>query len=70
MSVASVESDLDNLTLTVIADFDAPVEAVWELWADPQKRAVVGATELFDDLRAVRDERWRRDGPCLCRPQR
>ena len=31
MSVASVESDLDNLTLTVIADFDAPVEAVWEL---------------------------------------
>ncbi len=37
MSVASVESDLDNLTLTVIADFDAPVEAVWELWADPQK---------------------------------
>lgn len=37
MSVTSVEKDLDNLTLTLIADFDAPVERVWELWADPRK---------------------------------
>lgn len=37
MSVTTVETELDELTLTVIADFDAPVEKVWELWADPGK---------------------------------
>ncbi|MDQ2676719.1 MAG: SRPBCC domain-containing protein [Actinomycetota bacterium] len=37
MSVVSVESDLDNLTLTLVADFDSSVERVWELWADPRK---------------------------------
>lgn len=36
MSVTSVEKDLDSLTLTLIADFDAPRERVWELWADPR----------------------------------
>ncbi len=36
MSVTSVDKDYDNLTLTVIADFDAPVERVWRLWADPR----------------------------------
>ena len=37
MSVVSVEKDYDRLSLTLIAEFDAPVEAVWELWADPRK---------------------------------
>lgn len=37
MSVTSVDKDLDNLTLTLIADFDAPVERVWQLWADPRQ---------------------------------
>jgi uncharacterized protein YndB with AHSA1/START domain len=37
MSVTSVEKDLDRLTLTLIADFDAPIERVWQLWADPRK---------------------------------
>jgi uncharacterized protein YndB with AHSA1/START domain len=37
MSVTSIDLDRDNLTLTLIADFDAPVEAVWELWSDPRK---------------------------------
>ena len=31
MSVTTVEPDLDNLTLTVVADFKASVEEVWEL---------------------------------------
>ena len=31
MSVTTVEPDLDNLTLTVVADFEASVEEVWEL---------------------------------------
>lgn len=37
MSITTLETDLDELTLTLVADFDAPVEKVWELWADPRK---------------------------------
>ncbi|GAA5215480.1 SRPBCC domain-containing protein [Streptomyces sp. BB1-1-1] len=37
MSVTSLDKDLDNLTFTLIADFAAPVERVWELWADPRQ---------------------------------
>ena len=37
MSVTSVDKDLDSLTITLIADFDAPTERVWELWSDPRK---------------------------------
>ncbi|MFF9210023.1 MULTISPECIES: SRPBCC domain-containing protein [unclassified Streptomyces] len=37
MSVTSVDKDLDHLTLTLVADFGAPVEQVWQLWADPRR---------------------------------
>jgi len=37
MTVTSVDKDFDSLTLTVVAHFDAPVERVWQLWADPRK---------------------------------
>jgi uncharacterized protein YndB with AHSA1/START domain len=37
MSVTSVERDDDNLTITVIADFDASIDRVWELWSDPRQ---------------------------------
>jgi uncharacterized protein YndB with AHSA1/START domain len=37
MSVTRVDRDDDNLTITLIADFDAPIERVWELWSDPRK---------------------------------
>ena len=37
MSVTDVEKDLENLTLTVVAHFDAPVEKAWQLWSDPRK---------------------------------
>jgi uncharacterized protein YndB with AHSA1/START domain len=37
MSVTHVDKDFDNLTLTVVADFDAPLERVWQLWADPRQ---------------------------------
>ena len=44
MPVTTVETELEDLTLTVIADFDAPVEKVWELWAESREaRALVGA---------------------------
>ncbi len=37
MSVTSVDKDLDGLTLTLVADFEASVEEVWQLWSDPRK---------------------------------
>jgi uncharacterized protein YndB with AHSA1/START domain len=37
MTVTSIDTDYDNLTVTLIADFDAPIDQVWELWSDPRK---------------------------------
>jgi uncharacterized protein YndB with AHSA1/START domain len=37
MSVISVEKDFENLRLTLVAHFDAPIERVWQLWADPRQ---------------------------------
>jgi len=37
MSVTSVVKDFDSLTFTLVADFDAPTERVWQLWADPRQ---------------------------------
>jgi uncharacterized protein YndB with AHSA1/START domain len=37
VSIVSVEKDFDGLALVLIADFDAPIERVWELWADPRQ---------------------------------
>jgi uncharacterized protein YndB with AHSA1/START domain len=37
LSISSVDTDYDNLTITLIADFDAPIERVWDLWSDPRK---------------------------------
>jgi uncharacterized protein YndB with AHSA1/START domain len=37
MTVTSVDTDYENLTITLVADFDAPIDQVWELWSDPRK---------------------------------
>jgi uncharacterized protein YndB with AHSA1/START domain len=37
VSVTRVDKDFDSLTLTLVADFDAPTERVWQLWADPRQ---------------------------------
>lgn len=37
MSVTSIDKDFDSLTLTLVADFDAPMERVWQLWAEPRQ---------------------------------
>ena len=37
MSVTSVHTDYDDLSITLIVDFEAPIERVWELWSDPRK---------------------------------
>lgn len=37
MPVTDVTHDLDNLTLTIVADFAAPPERIWEVYADPRQ---------------------------------
>ena len=37
MPVTDVRQDLDNLTLTITADFAAPVERIWQVYADPRQ---------------------------------
>jgi uncharacterized protein YndB with AHSA1/START domain len=37
MTVTSVRKDPEALTLTLTAEFDAPVERVWQLWEDPRQ---------------------------------
>ena len=37
MTVTAVRKDPQRLTLTIEAEFDASVERIWQLWADPRK---------------------------------
>jgi uncharacterized protein YndB with AHSA1/START domain len=37
MPVTEIRQDIDALSLTIIADFAAPVERVWEVYADPRQ---------------------------------
>ncbi len=37
MTVISSTTDSDALTLTLVAEFDAEPERVWQLWQDPRK---------------------------------
>ena len=37
MPVTDVQQDLDALTLTLTAEFAAPVERVWQVYADPRQ---------------------------------
>ena len=37
MPVTDVQQDLDNLTLTITAEFAAPVARIWQVYADPRQ---------------------------------
>ena len=37
MTVTNVHKDPDTLTMTITASFDAAVDRVWQLWADPRQ---------------------------------
>jgi uncharacterized protein YndB with AHSA1/START domain len=37
LSIPSVDTDYARLTVTMVVDFDASIEQVWELWSDPRK---------------------------------
>ena len=57
MPVTDVQRDPDTRTLTIIADFAAPVERVWQVYADPRQLEKVWgpptypATVVDHDLR-------------------
>jgi uncharacterized protein YndB with AHSA1/START domain len=37
MTITSVHTDYDSLTITLIAQFGHPIDRVWELWSDPRR---------------------------------
>ena len=37
MTVISTEKDTKNLTLTIVAEFEANAKRVWDVWEDPRK---------------------------------
>ena len=37
MPITSVEKDLDQLTITIVADFTAPLARLWDAYADPRQ---------------------------------
>lgn len=37
MNNVDIDTDREQATITVTADFDAPVDHVWQLWSDPRK---------------------------------
>ncbi len=37
MTVTDVTKDPQNLTLTVVSEFDAPIDRVWQVWSDPRQ---------------------------------
>ena len=57
MPVTDVRHDLDALTLTITAEFAAPVERIWQVYADPRQLEKVWgpptypATVVGHDLR-------------------
>lgn len=37
MTVTSVDKDPETMTMTITADFDAPIGRVWQVWEDPRQ---------------------------------
>jgi uncharacterized protein YndB with AHSA1/START domain len=69
VTIIKVDTDHDRLAVTLIADFDAPIDQVWELWSDPRKLErwwgppAYPATFEKHDLRAGGEARYRMTGP-------
>jgi uncharacterized protein YndB with AHSA1/START domain len=57
MTVTNVHKDIEARTMTITAEFDAAVDRVWQLWADPRRLerwwgpATHPATVVEHDLR-------------------
>jgi len=57
MTVISVEKDAESLTMTIIAQFDAPTTRVWQVWQDPRQ------LERWWDRRPTRRQRLATTSP-------
>lgn len=61
MTVTSSHKDPDALTMTITAEFDAPVERVWQLWENPrQLERWWGPPSYPERRRSPRWSRWSR----------
>lgn len=47
MPVTDVKHDIDNLTLTITADFAAPVQRIWQIYADPRQLEKIWGPPTF-----------------------
>lgn len=47
MPVIDVHHDIDALTLTIIAEFAAPVQRIWQVYADPRQLEKVWGPPTF-----------------------
>lgn len=36
MTVTAITKDIDNCSLTIVSEYSAPADRVWQLWADPR----------------------------------
>jgi uncharacterized protein YndB with AHSA1/START domain len=69
MTVTAVRKDPEALSLTLDAEFDAPAERVWQLWADPRQLErwwgppTYPATVTSHDLRAGGRVEYHMTGP-------
>jgi uncharacterized protein YndB with AHSA1/START domain len=37
MSVTSVQKDPEALTMTITSEYEAPIAAIWQMWANPRR---------------------------------
>lgn len=69
MPVTTVTPDSENLTLTVVGDFDVPVTRLWKAWTDPRQLErfwgppTWPATFTKFDLRVGGEARYHMTGP-------
>jgi uncharacterized protein YndB with AHSA1/START domain len=69
MTVTAVRKDIEGLTMTLDAEFDAPPARIWQLWADPRQLErwwgppTYPATVTSHDLRAGGRVEYHMTGP-------
>jgi uncharacterized protein YndB with AHSA1/START domain len=75
MTVTAVRKDIDALTMTLDAEFDASPDRVWQLWADPRQLErwwgppTYPATVTSHDLRAGGRVEYHMTGPTGDQPR-
>ena len=75
MTLVGVEKDYDDLSLVLVAEFAAPIERVWLLWADPRQLErwwgppTYPATVTAHDLRSGGRVEYHMTGPTGDQPK-